>query len=405
MINTKNKILAINGGEPVRTKKWMDNFTVGKEEKEALSRVIDSGYLSLFEGSHTPEPPFSFKGGPEVQKLEELWCEYYGSKYSISVNSATSGLYMAIAALGIGFGDEVIVSPYTMTACALAPLIYGAIPVFADVELNSGSLDPKSIEKVISSRTKAIIVVHQFGIPANMDEIMKIAKKHNIKIIEDCAQSQGAKYKKEFSGTIGDYGCFSFYPTKILGAYGDGGFILTNSFESYKKIKRLRFYGIETVKKNKFKNKYYSFENGFNSRLDEIQSSILNFKLNKVDFFIKKRRFLARKYYLNLKSSGLVLPEESKDCLHVYHLFTVFHPKADKIKKELLKNKIQTRTIYPYPIHKMKAYSSIIKNKINLKNSEIKSKGIFSLPLYPELKTRELETICKCLKKILKKLY
>lgn len=342
--------------------------------------------------------------GKQLQEFEKKFISKYKSKYGIAVGSGTDALLIALKSINLRHGDEVITAANTAIPTISAIINAGGTPRLVDVG-NDYLIDVKKISKQITSKTKAIIPVHLYGQMCDMDIINKIAKRKKITIIEDCAQSQGAKYKKEFSGTIGDYGCFSFYPTKILGAYGDGGFILTNSFESYKKIKRLRFYGIETVKKNKFKNKYYSFENGFNSRLDEIQSSILNFKLNKVDFFIKKRRFLARKYYLNLKSSGLVLPEESKDCLHVYHLFTVFHPKADKIKKELLKNKIQTRTIYPYPIHKMKAYSSIIKNKINLKNSEIKSKGIFSLPLYPELKTRELETICKCLKKILKKIY
>ena len=173
-VDLANQNLAINGGVPIRTKPWLDNFTTSVEEKQAVMRVMDSGYLSLFEGSHTPDAPFAFKGGPEVQALEDDWCEYYSAKHSISVNSATSGLYAAIGALEIGYGDEVIVSPYTMTACAIAPLIYGAIPVFADVELDSGSLDPKSIAERVTQRTKAILVVHQFGIPADMDGIMEI---------------------------------------------------------------------------------------------------------------------------------------------------------------------------------------------------------------------------------------
>ena len=182
--------LAINGGKPLRVKPWIDNFTTGIEEKEAAIRTIESGYLSLFEGSNSPDKPFSFEGGPEVKGLEAEWNEYYGSSYSIAMNSATSGLFAAIGALEIGYGDEVIVSPYTMTACALAPLIYGAIPVFADIDPYTGCLDPKSIEKLITKNTKAIIIVHQFGFPADMDKIMQIAKKNDIKIIEDCAQSQ-----------------------------------------------------------------------------------------------------------------------------------------------------------------------------------------------------------------------
>ena len=155
-VDILNSNLAINGGTPVRKKNWLDNFTTDKEEKEAVIRVMDSKYLSLFEGSFTPDPPFSFYGGPEVQSLENEWSNHYGVSHSISMNSATSCIYASIGALGIGYGDEVIVSPYTMTACALAPLIYGAIPVFADVERHSGSLDPKSIKKKISKKTKAI---------------------------------------------------------------------------------------------------------------------------------------------------------------------------------------------------------------------------------------------------------
>ena len=207
-MNLSSNKLALNEGAPIRdsSKVWKDNYTTSDEEKIALSRVIDSGYLSLFEGSHTPDEPFSFKGGPEVQALEHEWSEYYDINHSISVNSATSGLYAAVGALGIGYGDEVIVSPYTMSACALAPMIYGAIPVFADVELNTGSLDPASIRNIITPNTKAIIVVHQFGIPANMREIMAIAKEFNLKVIEDCAQAHGAKIDGKYVGTFGDIG-------------------------------------------------------------------------------------------------------------------------------------------------------------------------------------------------------
>ena len=226
----------------VRKKPWLDNFTVGNEEKKSISKVIDSGYLSLFEGSHTPDYPFSFDGGPYVKELEKTWSSYYKVKHSISVNSATSGLYMAIGALEIGFGDEVIVSPYTMTACAIAPLIYGAIPVFADVEKETGCLDPKSIKKLINKRTKVIIVVHQFGIPADMDEIMKLAKRNKIKVIEDCAQAHGAKYKNKLVGSIGDIGVFSFNVNKTIQT-GEGGICTTKDDEISYRLKLIRNHG------------------------------------------------------------------------------------------------------------------------------------------------------------------
>jgi aminotransferase EvaB len=237
-----------------------------------------------------------------------------------------------------------------------------------------------------------------------MEQIMKIAKKNKIHVIEDCAQSQGAKYKNKFVGTFGTFGCFSFYPTKILGAYGDGGFILTNDYKLHKKIKRIRFYGIETIdNKNKFKDQYYSNENGINSRLDEIQASILNYKLKKVDYFVKRRKQIAEIYFRELESTELTLPTENANSSHVYHLYTVYHPKGLVIIRQLKKCKINVRVIYPYPVHKMKAYKKIPHNIKRLVNSEIKSKGIFCLPLYPELKDLEVKKICKNLKNILKK--
>jgi len=340
--------------------------------------------------------------GEELNNFENKFIKKYKAKYGIAVGSGTEALIIALKTLNLKKGDEIITAANTAIPTISAILNAGGKPKLVDIG-EDYLIDVKKIEKSISSKTRAIIPVHLYGQMSDMNKIIKIAKKNKIKIIEDCAQSQGAKYNGKFSGTIGDFGCFSFYPTKILGAYGDGGFIFTNDYRSYLQIKRLRFYGIETVVKNKFTNKYYAFENGFNSRLDEIQSSILNFKLNKVDFFINKRRQLAKKYYSNLLSTELSLPSENKNCNHVYHLFTVYHKKAPQIKKELLKHKIQTRTIYPYPIQKMKAYSKLISNKKDLKNSEKKSKGIFCLPLYPELKINELNKICNILKKILKK--
>ena len=238
-----------------------------------------------------------------------------------------------------------------------------------------------------------------------MEKIIKISKKYKLKIIEDCAQSQGAKYKNRFCGTIGELGCFSFYPTKILGAYGDGGFILTNDYNLYKKIKRIRFYGIETVdKRNKYLNKYYSNEDGINSRLDEIQAGILNFKLSIIEKLIARRRHLASLYFKELISTELKLPIIRKYSDHVFHLFTIYHPRRDEIVKKLKELSIETKIIYPYPIHKMNAYKKIFKNNKRLKNSEVKSKGIFCLPIYPELKDKEAIRVCKSIKRILAKI-
>jgi len=313
--------LAINGGEALRTKPWLDNITTEEEEKQAVLRVMDSGYLSLFEGSYSPDAPFSFKGGAEVQGLEEEWREYYGIKHSISVNSATSGLYAAIGALGIGYGDEVIVSPYTMSACAIAPLIYGAIPVFADVELESGSLDPASIAERVTPRTKAILVVHQFGIPADMDAIMAIATQHNLNVIEDCAQAHGAKYKDKYVGTIGDIGVFSLNVNKAIQA-GEGGVCTTNDDDLAYRLQLIRNHGEAVVGDAAYEN--ITNIAGFNYRLTEIQAAIAREQLKKLDSINKIRLEYVDCLIEGLKKIPFLQPLLSrKDCFSTYYVLPI----------------------------------------------------------------------------------
>ena len=340
--------------------------------------------------------------GKQIETFEKKFIKKYKAKYGIAVGSGTEALMISLKTLNLKPGDEIITAANTAIPTISAIINAGGTPRLVDIG-EDYLLDIKKIEKEINSKTRAIIPVHLYGQMCDMDFIVKIAKKYKIIVIEDCAQSQGAIYKKKYSGTIGKFGCFSFYPTKILGAYGDGGFIVTNDLKAFKQIKRLRFYGIETVEKNKYKNQYYACENGLNSRLDEVQATILNFKLNKVNSFINKRRNLAKKYMTKLANTSLRLPVEKPYCKHVYHLFTVYHPKGEAIKKILQNKKIQTRSIYPFTIQSMKAYKSIIKNKKRLKNSEIKAKGIFCLPLYPDLKEAEINKIIIVLKKILRK--
>ena len=342
--------------------------------------------------------------GNELLDFEKKFIKKNKSKYGIAVGSGTDALFIALKSLGIKKGDEVITAANTAIPTISAIRSTGASPKLVDIG-NDYLIDPFKIEKEITYKTKAIIPVHLYGQTCNMDTIVKISKKYKLKVVEDCAQSQGAKYKNRFCGNIGDLGCFSFYPTKILGAYGDGGFILTNDYSLYKKIKRIRFYGIETIdKKNKYLNKYYSNEDGINSRLDEIQAGILNFKLSIIKRLIARRRHLAHLYFQELSSTKLKLPLVRKYSDHVFHLFTVYHRQRDKIIKKLKNDSIETKIIYPYPIHKMNAYKKIIKNNKRLKNSEVKSRGIFCLPLYPELKDKEVIRVCKSIKKILTKI-
>ena len=301
------KTLAINGGIPVRSyeKKWLDNITTGNEEKEALSRVIDGGYLSLYEGSHTPDEPFSFIGGPEVQALEEEWANLYGTKHAIAMNSATSGLFAGIAALGIGYGDEVIVSPYTMTACALAPLIYGAIPVFADVLGSTGSLDPVSIKQKISPNTKAIIVVHQFGIPADMVAINEIAREFGIKVIEDCAQAHGAKVGEFYVGSLGDIGVFSLNVNKTIQA-GEGAVCTTNDDELAYRLQLVRNHGEAVVGPAEYQN--ITNIAGYNYRLTELGAAVARVQLRKLSKLNSQRLKMVNHFKSGIKDLDFIAP-------------------------------------------------------------------------------------------------
>jgi len=341
--------------------------------------------------------------GKELQKFEKQFIKKYKAKYGIAVKSGTDALMISLKAIGVKNGDEVITAANTAIPTISAITSAGANPKLVDIK-DDYLIDTQKIEGEITKKTKVIIPVHLYGQSCDMNEISKIANRYKIKIIEDCAQSQGAKFENRYCGTIGQLGCFSFYPTKILGAYGDGGFILTNNFSLFKKILRIRFYGIETLdKKNKYYKKYYSNEDGLNSRMDEIQASILNFKFSKLEKFIKRRNDIASRYFKKLKFTNLKLPELNLNSNHVYHQFTVYHLKRDKIMKELKKRNIETRIIYPYPIHQMQGYKKFFNKKQNLKISEKKSKGIFCLPIYPELKDKEIDLICKAIKEIMYK--
>lgn len=364
-INLSKKTLAINGGSPIRTVPWYDNFTTGKEEKEAVIRVLDSGYLSLFEGSFKPVYPFSFYGGPEVQSLESMWCDYYKCKHAISVNSATSGLYMAIGALGIGYGDEVIVPSYTMTACATAPLIYGAIPVFADVELETGCIDPKSIEKLITTRTKAILVVHQYGIPADMDAIMKLVFNNNIKIIEDCAQAHGAKYKDKYVGTIGDIGIFSLNVNKTIQT-GEGGVCITNNDDLSYRLSLIRNHGEAVVGPAK----YEDITNiaGYNYRLTELQAAIAKEQLKKLSYYNQYRIEFVEQLNNSLKDYDVLLtPKGRMECKSTYFIYPLrFLSEIAGIDKDIFVNALNAEGMTFYTNYGLPLYLQPMYQKLHL---------------------------------------
>ena len=336
--------------------------------------------------------------GNELNKFEKNFLKINKSKYGVAVASGTDAIYLSLKALNIGQNDEVITVANTAIPTVSAIKNTGASVKFIDIK-EDYLMNVNEIEKVITKKTKAIIPVHLDGQSCEMDKIIKIAKKYKIKVIEDCAQAQGATFKKKKVGNFGIAGCFSFYPTKILGAYGDGGFVTTNDKKIYQKIRRLRFYGMEQINPSKWWNgKYFAVENGTNSRLSEIQAGILNVKLKYISKFINRRREIAKMYDNRIKNPNVIKPFENKYNTHVYHLYVVAHKKRDLILKIMKNNNIYLGIQYPYPLHKMLAYKSAVKK--NLKNTEKLSNRIFSLPIYPSIENSKIKKIIKILNNI-----
>jgi len=344
------------------------------EINEAISRVLDSGWYIL---------------GKEVELFEKEFSDYIGVRYGIGVGSGTEALHLALVACGIGPGDEVITVSHTAVATAAAITLSGATPVFVDIEPRYFTIDPDCIRKAITSKTKAILPVHIYGHPADMDAIMQIAHEYGLKVIEDCAQAHGAKYKGQRVGSIGDIGCFSFYPTKNLGAIGDGGIIVTGLPDLAEKSRLLRQYG--------WKERYISNSEGWNSRLDEIQAAILRVKLKRLDEENQKRIKLAEQYLDGLQGLPLGLPRKRGDCEHVYHLFVIRTNERESLQDYIGRNGISTSIQYPIPIHKQPYYMSVGQNR-SLPVTEKLAKEIVSLPMYPELSLEEIRKIINSVK-------
>jgi len=309
--------LAINGGKPVRQAPFPPYVPIGEEEKRAVLEVLESTVLSKFLGTWSAD----FYGGPRVQKLEQEWAEYFGVKYAVSVNSATSGLYAAVGAAGVGPGDEVIVSPYTMTASATAAVVYGAIPVFSDIDPDIFGLSPQSIRKCISPYTKAIIVVDLFGHPAEMDEIMQIAREHKLMVIEDAAQAPGALYKGRYAGTLGDMGVFSLNYHKTIHC-GEGGVVVTNDDNFAERLRLIRNHGEVVVKDKGVENIVNLI--GFNYRMTEIEAAIAREQLKKLERLVVPRNEAAN--YLTERLSklpGIIPPVVRPGVRHGYYVYAM----------------------------------------------------------------------------------
>ena len=338
--------------------------------------------------------------GPRLEEFEEKFSNFHQCKYGIGVGNCTDAITIALKALDVGIGDEVLTTSNTAVPTVTAIVNTGATVKFVDINKYS-LMDISKVEEQISKNTKAIIPVHLYGQMCDMDEIMKISKKYNLKVIEDCAQSHGATYKGKKAGSIGDVGCYSFYPTKIFGAYGDGGFITTNNETVFDRMRRIRFLGMEKKKMSSghWNGKYYAIEHGTNSRLDEVHAAIMLKKLPYLDQWIERRREIAKKYYDELNGCNIRLPMEHPDNKHAYYIYVVAHSNRDEIMSNLVKKDIHLNISYPWPIHIMDAYKHFVPNPCtHLKQTEDDAKKIFSLPMYPTLTDEEQNTVIKELK-------
>jgi dTDP-4-amino-4,6-dideoxygalactose transaminase len=345
---------------------------IGEEVSQAINGVQKSGLFVL---------------GENVKKFEEEFSKYLGTKFGIGVNSCSDALFLSVKVLGISNGDEVITVSHTFLPTVDAITRNGAKPVFVDVDPCTFVMDASQIEAKISSRTKAIIPVHLYGHPVDMNPIIELARKHDLFVIEDVAQAHGSEYLGRKVGSIGDVGCFSFYPSKNLGAYGDGGMITTSDEELANKLRKMRNYG-QSVK-------YFHDFVGINSRLDEIQAAVLRVKLQYLEEWNERRRKTAKLYSEFLTNPSVEKPVEREYAKHVYHLYVIKHKERDLLQKYLVQKDIQTLIHYPIPVHLQKAYGI----PVRLPATETLCDHILSLPMDPWLLEREVETISNTINK------
>jgi dTDP-4-amino-4,6-dideoxygalactose transaminase len=336
----------------------------------AVGRVLESGQFIL---------------GKEVAGLEEEFAAYCDVEYAIGVSSGTSALHLALLAAGIGAGHEVITVPFTFYATAAAIGYVGAVPVYVDIDPRTFNIDITRVEAAITERTRAILPVHLYGQPADMDPILEIAARHKLLVIEDVAQAHGADYKGRRTGSMGDIGCFSFYPTKNLGAAGEGGMVTTNNSEYARTIAMLRNWGEEQ--------RYYPVLKGYNYRLPAIQAAILRAKLPRLDQWIKARRGLAAEYDRLLEDANVVRPASLANVRHVYCLYTIQVDERGRLQKELDDLGIQTAVHYPLPIHIMPAYSDGRYKAGDFPVAEACARRVLSLPLYPQMTKYQVERV------------
>jgi dTDP-4-amino-4,6-dideoxygalactose transaminase len=344
-----------------------------KEYEEKALKVLNKGWYIL---------------GEEVDLFEQEFAQYIGTKYSVGLANGLDALIIAFRALGIGAGDEVIVQANAYIACVMGITINGATPVFVEPD-EYYNLDASKIEEKLTDKTKAILVVHLYGQTSNMEEIRRIADKHQLKVVEDCAQSHGSQFNGEKSGSISDIACFSFYPSKNLGAFGDAGAVTTNDENLAKKIKVLRNYGSQK--------RYHNEVVGFNSRLDELQAGLLRIKLNHLDELTKERVNIAKRYLQEVKNHKLNMPKVRENSTSVWHLFVVYCKERDHLQQYLAAKGIGTVIHYPIPPHLSEAYQYLDFKEGDFPITEDYSNHVLSLPLYNGMTEEEQQYVIDAL--------
>jgi dTDP-4-amino-4,6-dideoxygalactose transaminase len=349
-----------------------------KSQYNSIKDEINTAVLSVLDSTQ-------FILGDEVLALEQEFAAYCSAEHGVALNTGTSALHLALLAAGIGAGDEVITVPFTFVATVSAIAYTGATPVFVDIDPVSYTMDVNQIEKAITAKTKAIMPVHLYGQPADMDPIMEIANRHGLKVIEDAAQAHRSEYKGRRVGSIGDIGCFSFYPGKNLGAYGEGGMAVTNNPEYAQKMRMLRDWGQD--------GRYNHVMKGYNYRMDGIQGAILRVKLRYLDQWTDARRTHAAQYDALLADSGIKTPVAMPYGHHVYHVYVLRVSQREALQQKLNEQGIQTGIHYPIPVHLQKAFADLGHHKGDFPESELVAAEVLSLPMYPELSEAQINVI------------
>ncbi len=352
-----------------------------KVQYEKIRQEIETGMRSVLDSTH-------FIMGPQGKALEEEIAAYCGVKHAVGVASGTDALHLALLAAGIGEGDEVITTPFTFIATAEAIAYVGAKPIFVDICPDTFNIDVSLIEEAISEKTRAILPVHLFGQPADMAPIAELCRKYDLQLIEDCAQSFGAEYGGKKSGSYGDLGCFSFFPSKNLGCYGDGGMIITNQDRVAERVLVYRNHGS--------RQRYHHSVIGFNSRLDDLQAAVLRTKLKHLDSYNELRRRNAHHYTARLRGSGVLPPAEDGKGMHVYHQYTILTEARDAIHKALGEAGIASAVYYPIPLHQQEVFAAECAG-ISMPVSEEVAGKVLSLPMYPELTVAQIDRVCDVL--------